>query len=68
MAAVKERAMAEDFHWPEADAMRSHLVRRADALMGCVEESPEEKELRALTEVIETYEARRWPSGKGGGR
>jgi hypothetical protein len=59
--------MAKDIHWPEADAMHSHLVGRADALMGCAEYSPEEEELRALTEVIETYEARRWPSGKAAG-
>ena len=56
--------MVREIHWPEADAMHSHLVRRADALMGCAEDSPEEEELRALTEVIEIYEARRWPTGK----
>ena len=59
--------MAKDIHRPEADAMHSHLVRRADALMGCAEDSLEEEELRSLTEVIETYDARRWPTGKDAG-
>ena len=39
-------------------------MRHADALVGCAKDSPEQEELRALTEVIETYEARRWPTGK----
>jgi hypothetical protein len=37
---------------------------RADALMGCTENSPEEAELAALTDVIEAYERRRWPLGR----
>ena len=53
--------MAEDFHWPEADAMHALLVKRA----GC--RSAEDEELRALTEVIKTYEAKRWPTGKDAG-
>ena len=57
--------MAEDFHWPEADAMHALLVKRADLLRGC--RSAEDEELRTLTEVIETYEARRWPRGKDAG-
>ena len=40
------------------------LVQRADELMGCTENSPEERELDALTDVIEAYEARRWATGK----
>jgi hypothetical protein len=39
------------------------LIERADALMGCTENSPEEAELVALTDVIEAYESRRWPDG-----
>jgi len=46
------------------DAMHALLVKRADELMGCVEGSPEERELAALTDVIEAYEGQRWPLGK----
>ena len=46
------------------DKMHGLLMDRADALMGCVEGSPEEAELAALADVIETYETRRWPLGK----
>ena len=52
------------------DRMHALLVQRADQLMGCTENSPEETELAALTDVIEPYEAQRWrlgkvPGGKG---
>ena len=48
----------------EADAMHALLVLRADALMGCIEGSPEEEELSIITDAIEAYEAKRWPNGK----
>ena len=44
--------------------MRGLLMDRADAVMGCTENSPEEAELAALTEVIEAYQRQRWPDGK----
>ena len=40
--------------------MHGLLMERADALMGCTENSPEEAELEALTDVIEAYERQRW--------
>jgi hypothetical protein len=46
------------------DRMHGLLMERAEALMGCSENSPEEAELEALTNVIEAYERQRWPGGK----
>jgi hypothetical protein len=50
----------------EADAMHALLIKRADELVGCAEGSPEEAELSTLADVIDPYEAKRWPSGKVG--
>ena len=47
-----------------ADAMHGTLMARADALAGCTEDSPEEAELKAVVDLIDAYEARRWPLGK----
>jgi hypothetical protein len=48
----------------EADAMHAPLIKRADELVGCIEDSPEEEELHALADVIDAYEAKRWTDGK----
>ena len=40
------------------------IMDRANALMGCAENSPEEAELAALTDVIDAYERQRWPEGR----
>jgi hypothetical protein len=59
-------AIAKRF-WHEADAMHALLVKHADAFVGCTEGSSEEEELRALADVLDAYEAKRWPSGKVAG-
>ena len=52
----------------EADAMHGVLVQRADVLEGCLEETQEEeRELAAITDAIDAYEARLWPEGKVNG-
>ncbi len=62
-------AHTAELFWREPDAMHALLVKRADVLVGCTEGSPEEAELEHLADVIEAYEAKRWPSGKvAGGR
>jgi hypothetical protein len=49
---------------PESDRMHALLVERADALDGCIEGSPEAREREAIANVLEAYEAKRWPAGK----
>ncbi len=49
---------------PEADAMHSLLVQRADVLIGCMDGSADQDELEGIGEAIEAYEAVRWPDGK----
>ena len=48
----------------ESDAMHALLVLRADMIEGCTGSSEEQKEFAMLCEVIEAYEAKRWPDGR----
>jgi hypothetical protein len=48
----------------EADLMHGLLVTRADTLEGFAANSPEEAEFAAIAEVVEAYEAKRWPNGR----
>jgi len=52
-SAVGAGPAAAVFHLAQVtDRMHALLMDRADALMGCTENSPEEAELAALTDVI----------------
>ena len=64
-AGARMSAVAE--FWQESDAMHALLIKRADELMGSTEGSPQEEELRTLADVIDAYEAKRWPNGKVAG-
>ena len=44
--------------------MHGMLMLRADARAGCVAGLEEEIELQAIIDLIEAYEAKRWPLGK----
>ena len=55
---------ALDLEAADGDSILAMFMCRADHLAGCVEDSPEAKELRAITEAIEAYEQVRWPAGK----
>ena len=47
-----------------ADSLHALLVQRAGELAGCAKGSEEERQLAAITDAIDAYEAMRWPNGK----
>ena len=58
-------AAATPLSWlANADDLHGALMRRADALAGCTEGSREEAELQGIVDLIESYEAQRWPLGR----
>jgi hypothetical protein len=57
-------AIAQPLLTTESDAKHSALVQRQMPLEGCLEGSEEELELAAITGVIETYQAERWPEAR----
>ena len=44
-------------------ALILEAARRADALAGCTEGSHADAEPKAIVDLIEAYEAKRWPLG-----
>jgi hypothetical protein len=59
---VKERALAEP--WDITDKMLAYLVERADQLADRADSPRAEAELERVVNMIEAYEAERWPQGK----
>jgi hypothetical protein len=53
--------------WRESDAMLAYLVKRADKLADHADDPEAEAELERVVDLIEAYEAARWPSGKVAG-
>jgi hypothetical protein len=47
----------------EGDAMYALLTELADDLIGCAEGSPEDDDLQRIVRVLQTDEAKRWPTG-----
>jgi hypothetical protein len=50
-----------------ADAMHALLIRRADELQGCTEDSAGKAELGSIADALTAYELMRWPEGKATG-
>jgi hypothetical protein len=49
---------------PEADAIHATLVRTSRCPCRLLGGPHEEAELKAIADLLEAYEAKRWPNGK----
>ena len=59
---MKKSAKAEP--WGVTDKMVAYLIERADQLADHADHPRAEAELERVVNLIEAYEADRWPSGK----
>ena len=50
--------------WDVTDKMLAYLIERADRLADHADHPRAEAELERVVNLIEAYEAERWPSGK----
>ena len=53
--------------WDVTDKMLAYLIARADALAAYAANPRAEEELERVVDLIEAYEAERWPHGKVAG-
>jgi len=57
---LRTGATTATFPWDVADDMVAYLIKRADDLTAHAAEA----ELERIVDLIEAYEAKRWPDGK----
>ncbi len=62
--AVNKRMPTERSPWEIADDMVAYLIKRADDLVAHADNPQAEAELERIVDLIEAYEAKRWPDGK----
>ena len=62
--AVNKRMPTARSSWEIADDMVAYLIKRADDLVAHADNPQAEAELERIVDLIEAYEAKRWPDGK----
>jgi len=60
----KRMSTTTTFPWDIADDMVAYLIKRADDLTAYADNPQAEAELERIVDLIEAYEAKRWPDGK----
>jgi hypothetical protein len=60
----KRMSTTATFPWDVADDMVAYLIKRADDLTAHADNPQAEAELERIVDLIEAYEAKRWPDGK----